>query len=243
MPPANENDTEKEMGNDIRDLLANVLFFRGLSDDELESLRNITVERRYQRNQLVFSDGEEGRGFFLVVTGKVKVYKVSPDGKEKILHILGPGEPIGQVAVFAGESFPANAEAIAASKLLFFPRRSFVDLIHERPSLALNMLAILSDRLREFTVQIENLSLKEVPSRLAAYLLFLSEKNSGADTLTLNISKAQLASVIGTIPETLSRILSRMSAKALIAVDGRTIRLRDRDKLETLADHGRLVDL
>ena len=93
------------------------------------------------------------------------------------------------------------------------------------------------------TVQIESLSLKEVPSRLAAYLLFLSEKENAADTLTLNISKAQLASVIGTIPETLSRILSKMSVKNLIAVNGRTIRLVDRDKLELLAEHGRLVDL
>ena len=231
------------MKNDIKKLLAKVLFFKGLSDEELDSLRTITVERHYQRGQLVFSDGEEGNGFYLVVSGKVKVYKVSPEGKEKILHILGPGEPIGQVAVFAGESFPANAEAIAASKLLFFPRKAFVDLIHARPSLALNMLAILSDRLREFTVQIENLSLKEVPSRLASYLLFLSEKENGADTLTLNISKAQLASVIGTIPETLSRILNKMSAKNLITVNGRTIRLADRDKLELLAEHGRLVDI
>ena len=231
------------MDTEIKQLIANVLFFKGLSDAELESIQSITVERPYQRGQLVFSDGEEGRGFFLVVSGKVKVYKVSPEGKEKILHILGPGEPIGQVAVFAGESFPANAEAIAASKLLFFPRKAFVDLIHERPSLALNMLAILSNRLREFTVQIENLSLKEVPSRLASYLLFLSEKENAADTLTLNISKAQLASVIGTIPETLSRILNKMSSKNLIAVNGRTIRLVDREKLEMLAEHGRLVDL
>ena len=231
------------MKNDIKKLLANVLFFKGLSDAELESIQSITVERPYQRGQLVFSDGEEGLGFFLVVTGKVKVYKVSPEGKEKILHLLGPGEPIGQVTVFAGESFPANAEAIAASKLLFFPRKAFVNLIHERPSLALNMLAILSNRLREFTVQIENLSLKEVPSRLASYLLFLSAKENGADTLTLNISKAQLASVIGTIPETLSRILNKMSTKNLIAVDGRIIRLVDREKLELLGEHGRLVDL
>ncbi len=83
-----------------------------MSDEELESIQNITVERPYQRGQLVFSDGEEGLGFFLVVTGKVKVYKVSPEGKEKILHILGPGEPIGQMAVFAGESLSRSMAAI-----------------------------------------------------------------------------------------------------------------------------------
>ena len=100
------------MGTDIRQLIANVLFFKGLSDEELESIQQIAAERTYQRNQLVFSDGEEGRGFFLILAGQVKVFKMSPEGKEQILHILGRGEPLGQVAVFAGDSFPANAQAI-----------------------------------------------------------------------------------------------------------------------------------
>jgi len=231
------------MGKDIRKLIANVLFFKGLSDEELESIQQIAAERAYQRNQLVFSDGEEGHGFFLVLAGKVKVFKMSPEGKEQILHILGTGEPLGQVAVFAGDSFPANAQAITESRLLFFPRRAFVKLIMARPTLALNMLAILSNRLREFTVQIENISLKEVPARLASYLLYLSDAQQGAECLQLNISKAQLASIIGTIPETLSRILNRMSTKGLIEVNGREIRLSDRDQLAALAEHGRLADL
>jgi CRP-like cAMP-binding protein len=231
------------MERDIRQLIANNLFFKGLSDEELTSIQQIAAERTYQRNQLVFSDGEEGHGFFLILTGQVKVFKMSPEGKEQILHILGTGEPVGQVAVFAGDSFPANAQAIAESRLLFFPRRAFVDLIQARPTLALNMLAILSNRLREFTVQIENISLKEVPARLASYLLYLSDERQGAERLQLTISKAQLASIIGTIPETLSRILNRMSSKGLIGVNGREIRLRDRDQLAALAEHGRLADL
>ncbi len=231
------------METHAKNLIANVLFFKGLSDDEIDELYRITAERTYQRNQMVFSDGEEGAGFFLVIEGRVSVYKMSPEGKEQILHILGPGEPLGQVAVFAGASFPANAQAIANSRLLFFPRRAFIDLIQARPSLALNMLAILSNRLREFTVQIENISLKEVPARLASYLLYLSDEQHNTEHLQLTISKAQLASIIGTIPETLSRILNRMSAKKLIQVNGREIRLVDRESLIALAEHGRLVDL
>lgn len=231
------------MDIDVKQLIANVLFFKGLSDDELEEIRRIAAERTYQRHQIVFSDGEEGNGFFLVARGSVKVFKMSPDGKEQILHILGPGEPIGQVAVFAGATFPANAQAVAPSRLLFFPRRAFVDLIQARPSLALNMLAILSNRLREFTVQIENISLKEVPARLASYLLYLSDEQQGAARLQLNISKAQLASIIGTIPETLSRILGRLSARNLIRVQGREILLLDRESLAALAEHGRLADI
>ena len=162
----------------------------------------------------------------------VKIFKVSSEGKEQILHILGPGEPFGEVPVFSGKSFPANSEAISRSHLLFFPRIAMVELIAANPSLALNMLAVLSMRLRQFTVQIENLSLKEVPSRLAAYLIFLSEEQGRAeDSVVLNISKAQLASLLGTIPETLSRIFAKMSRLNLIEVKDREIRLRDPEGL------------
>jgi CRP/FNR family transcriptional regulator len=120
--------------------------------------------------------------------------------------------------------------------LFFFPRTAFIDLIKKNPSLAMNMLAMLSRRLRRFTALVEDLSLKEVPGRLSAYLLYLSETKNREDNLTLDISKAQLASLLGTIPETLSRILARMSGEELIESDGhRTIRILDRDGLEELA--------
>jgi CRP-like cAMP-binding protein len=171
----------------------------------------------------------------------VKVFKVSSEGKEQILHILGPGEPVGEVAVFSGRQFPANAEALVRSHLLFFPRASFVELIASNPSLALNMLAVLSNRLRQFTIQIEHLSFREVPGRLAAYLIYLADEQGKGDFLTLNISKGQLARVLGTIPETLSRVLARMTRQRLIETKGRTIWLVDRRALEKLAERGRYV--
>jgi len=103
--------------------------------------------------------------------------------------------------------------------------------VEDNPSLALHMLAILSLRLRRFVDQIENLSLKEVPARLAGYLLYLSEEHGEGDSVELEISKGQLASLLGTIPETLSRIFARMSDEGLIAVDGKKIRILDRAAL------------
>ena len=98
------------------------------------------------------------------------------------------------------------------------------------------MLAVLSRRLRRFTMLIEDLSLKEVPGRLSAYLLYLSEGKGGADELTLDISKGQLASILGTIPETLSRILARMNRENLLRSEGpRSIRILNREGLEGLA--------
>ena len=156
---------------------------------------------------------------------------MSPAGKEYILHISAPGEMIAEATVFHGHPFPANAETLVKSSLLFFPRELFVELVHKTPSVAMNMLALLSMRLRRFASQIENLSLKEVPARLAGYLIYLSDEQGGEDVIELGISKGQLASLLGTIPETLSRIFSKMSEEGLIEVNGRTIRIVDRDAL------------
>jgi CRP/FNR family transcriptional regulator len=120
--------------------------------------------------------------------------------------------------------------------VLFFPRKDFIAQIKAEPALALNMLSVLSLRLKRFTALIDDLSLKEVPGRLAAYLLYLSDRNNDSDELDLDISKGQLASILGTIPETLSRILSRMSKEGVIELDGkRHFMLKDRSALEQLA--------
>ena len=152
-------------------------------------------------------------------------------GKEHILHIFGPGEPVGEVPVFSKQPFPANAEALVKSSTLFFPRKDFVALIENNPSIALNMLAVLSRRLRQFATQIENLSLKEVPARLAGYLLYIAKEQKNEGVVELPVSKGQLASLLGTIPETLSRIFARMSDEGLIQVDGRSITILDRQGL------------
>lgn len=226
----------------ILEIIARIPAFNGLSDSQLAEIKNIAVSRDYGKDEFIFSEGDEGSGFYAVVAGKVKIYKLSPDGKEQILHILGPGESFGQVAVFLGRSFPANAQTIADSRLMFFPRNAFVSLISGNPSLAMRMLAVLSMRLRQFTVQIENLSLKEVPGRLASYLVILSREQESEDEVTLPISKGQLASLLGTIPETLSRIFAKMGAQGLIEVKGRKIRLVDRNGLEEVSKLGKTLE-
>lgn len=126
------------------------------------------------------------------------------------------------------------------SRVFFFPRPAFVDLVKKTPSLALNMLAVLSRRLRKFSSLIEDLSLKEVPGRLAAYLIYLAEGKKGKSEVILEISKNQLASLLGTIPETLSRILAKLTREGFIKPNGpRQIQLLDRKGLEELASGGR----
>ena len=219
--------------------LSRIPFFSDLTQDQFGEIEKISVTRTFDKGEVIFFEGDDSTGFFVVLDGLVKVFKFSAEGKEQILHVFGPGEPIGEVSVFSGQQFPANAEAIAQSKLLFFPRAAFVDLIAANPPIALNMLAVLSKRLRQFTVQVEHLSLKDVPGRLAAYLLYLGDEQGKEDRVNLNISKGQLASLLGTIPETLSRVLSRMANNKLIEVKASSIRLLDRVGLEELAERGR----
>ncbi len=226
----------------IRNHIASTVLFGGLPEDGLDAIESIARERRYGRGELIFSEGEEADGFYVVAEGQVKVFKLSPEGKEHILHIFGPGEPFGEVPVFTGRSFPASAQALAKSRLIFFPRSAFVDLISKTPSLALNLLGVLAMRLRQFTVQIENLSLKEVPGRLAAYLIYLAEEEAGdADRVLLPVSKRQLAGLLGTIPETLSRIFAKMTDNGLIEVEGATIQILDGEGLTDLAEYGKLM--
>ena len=187
--------------------------FSGLSHEHLTEIMAISEKKTYKKGELIFSEGDVGRGFYIVKAGKVKIFKLSFGGKEQILHIYGPGKPFGEVPVFEGKNFPASALAVLNTELLFFPRADFVNLISKNPSLSLNMLAVLSRRLREFTVMVENLALKEVPARLASYLLVLSTEQDSSDIVTLPVSKNQLAGLLGTTPETLSRIFNRLSGK------------------------------
>ncbi len=126
--------------------------------------------------------------------------------------------------------------ALEKSRVAFFPRADFVRLISATPSLALNMLALFSIRLRKFAALVDSLSLREVPGRVAAHILYLSELNRGRDQVELDVPKGLLAGMIGTIPETLSRILGRMAKQGLISTDGPRICILHREGLQDLAD-------
>lgn len=214
-----------------REIIESSILFEGLPIEQIDALAEIAVIKNYSKGENIFFEGDLGIGFYMVGEGKVKISKISFAGKEHILHIFGGGEPFGEVPVFNGRPFPATAEALMKTRALFFPRDTFVTLVEANPSLALNMLAVLSFRLRKFATQIENLSLKEVPARLASYLIYLSEEQGRDDMVELDISKGQLASLLGTIPETLSRIFSKMSDEGLIEVNGKKITLVDPEGL------------
>ncbi len=137
--------------------------------------------------------------------------------------------------MFEGKTYPASAQALEASALLTIPRKGFVELLRREPELALGVMALLSSRLRAFVGQIAQLSLKEVPERLAGYLLLLRAAQK-RDDVTLDLPKGQIASYLGTIPETLSRAIKKLSELGLIEVAGSHVRVLDPEGLAALAE-------
>lgn len=217
-----------------RHILKNSPFFAGLSDVDMDALMGIARIRESCRGELLFSDGEEAVGFFVVLEGKVKVYKLSPEGKERILHVIHPGGTFAEAAIFGDGLYPAYAEPLQASKLLFLPKQGFLDLLMNNGKISINMIAGLSRFLRQFANQIEDLTFKDVPSRLARYLMTLSK---GTHTpVELPIAKSQLASNLGTVSETLSRTLRKLSEDDLISVSGKRVEILDFERLEELAE-------
>ena len=225
--------------HEILKILNQSQLFGGLDASSLRCIREIAADQVFSKGGMIFSDGEPGRGFFLVAGGRVKVYKISADGKEQILHVVGPGESIGAVAVFSGKSYPANAQAILKSRLLFFPRSRFVALLAANPELTMNLLAVFARRLREFTLQIESLSLKEIPGRLASYLLDQAEKQKTPDAVCLEVSRSQLADILGAAPESLSRAFASLTQWRLIEARSGQIRFLNPCGLQNLAAYGK----
>ena len=207
--------------------------FAGTSAEDVELLLDVARERKHNRGELLFSQGEEAEGFFLVCEGRVKIYKLSPDGKERILHIVQPGQSFAEAAIFGDGLYPAFSEPLETTRLVFFPRQEFLELLHAHAQIAINMIGGLSRFLRQFAMQIEDLTFKDVPSRLARYLLDLADD---AERVTLPITKTQLASRLGTVSETLSRTLRKLSDEEIISVQGKQIELLDYDRLIDLAE-------
>ena len=209
--------------------------FSEMPSDLILAVAKVSSVRLYEAGEALFHEGAKADGLHIVLDGQVKVCRYGFEGREQILHIFEGVEPCGEVAMFEGGAYPASAEALAPSKTLFIPRPDFLHLAEKRPDLLLNMLAILSRRLRRFVEMIDNLSLKEVSTRLSQYLLDLSENSGGAQEFELPVSKTMLAAQIGTVAETLSRTLARMQRRGLIDVESRRVVLRNRGALEKIA--------
>lgn len=215
--------------------------FMGMSAAALEDFSKIVRKREAKTGEIVFSEGEKAEGFYIVLEGKIKIYKISAAGKSQIIHIFGPGSPFGEAAIFMQNRFPAYAEALSPCELVYIKFEEFLKYLKKDPQFALNIIATLCIRLKAFLKTIEELSMDEVSTRLAKYILNMAQQQAGGapasdkSVVVLNVKKNMLANQLGTIPETLSRTFAKLKKQGLIKIDKKTITVYSIEKLAEIA--------
>ena len=220
----------------MRKFLSNTFLFTSFTEKEIDLLLASTSLKKVGRAEQIFSEGIDATAFFIVVSGKVKIYKLSPDGKEYTLHIHGPGDLVAEAAIFDSMVYPASCMALEDTTLMRVSREGFLNIIRAQPELSLKMMSGYSKRLRQFVAKIEELSLKDIKSRLAGYLIENSSVKNGVAVCHLSYSKKELSSLLGTIPETLSRALAFLKQKKLIIEKDNTITIPDPEKLKIFSE-------
>jgi len=207
----------------------------GLDDAELAAVARISRPASLAKSELLFQEGDPAEGFYVLLEGLVRVFKASPEGREYTLHVIRPGQMFAEVAMFAGKRYPANCTALEDSRVAFFPKGAFLRLMGEHPEISLKIIASLAHFVREFNRMVEELSLREVPARVAGFLAE-EARRQGGPSVVLDTTKAELASRLGTISATLSRTFGRMKDERLIRVDGRTITILNPARLQEIAE-------
>lgn len=220
-----------------RETIRNIPFFSELNTAELKEFIKASKLLNFKKGDIIFLEGEPYRGFYIVIKGAVRVYKSNPEGKELTLHIIEPFDSFAEIPLFISEAlgksnfYPANAQAIENSVLIFVPKDEFLKIIDKNPKISLKMLHGFAKKLMSLNQQIENLTLKGVAERLAEYI-YNEYKNRGTNEFKLNLSRVILATYLGTIPETISRALRKLQDCGLIQIYGKKIVINNPDELK-----------
>ena len=224
-----------------RDRLRRLPLFGHLEDAALDRLAGLSSFLHLQRKETLFGQGEPYRGMFIVVEGLAVVYKLSDDGRMLILHVCRNGDSLAEVPLFEEQDagYPAHARATRESEILFLPKKQFVPFLKQHPEVAWELLRNLAGKLKEMSLQLEGVTLREVTSRLAHYLLREVEasghQSEDQPQLTLPLAKGSVASYLGTVHETLSRTFARLIKEKVIAVNGPRVTILDPKRLAGLA--------
>lgn len=208
-------------------------FLAAVGDDVISKIAKAASVEHYDRGDLIFPEGAECRGMYIVADGAVKIYKIGPDGREHVLHVAEPGDAFGEVALFLGSGYPAYASAVKNSSVVLLRKTPFLELLKTEPDLCFRLLASMSVWAHKLVGRMELLTLRDASARLADYLL---SKAKGDGAFELSIPKQTLAAHLDIAGETLSRLLNRFEAQGMIEVIGRSISIKDRDALKEVSE-------
>ena len=208
---------------DIEFLLEQSEFFKGVSSKSKQAIAAICIRKTLHKNDIIFSEGENGHSLYLLASGNVRVFKSTPNGKETVIKVIGPGELFAEVVLFERDVYPASAEALANGVVYLLPKHQFYELLSDR-EFRNDFIRMLMKKQRYLTDQLHSLTSYDVEER---FVRFLAERYGTKDEYRILLTKKDIASAIGTIPETLSRLLNRMQRERKISVNGKIIKFKN----------------
>jgi CRP/FNR family transcriptional regulator len=210
--------------------------FAGLPPQDLQNIAATVVIKSLNKGDYLFHEGDSASGFYIVQTGAVNVHRVNAVGKEQIIHVFRAGESFAEVAVASEEGYPADACALEPTQVLLVQKAGILELLRGRPELALRMLGSMSAHLRVLVSQLEDLTLKDVETRLANWLIKHCPIPRGERPVTIRLSmtKRVLAAELGTVSETFSRTLAKFREQNLLSVRGKTLVVLSPTRLEAV---------
>lgn len=218
------------------DYLKQISIFSQLKEEFLQKIDSISIMRSYAKGRIIFMEGEPGEAFYYVKSGLVKIYKVSSDGREHILHILNEGHVFAEVTLFCNTIYPATAEVLEDAQIGIIKNSDLEKLIAENPELSLELIKYLNNRLVEAQNKIRNLALYDTFGRTAQALVKLAEehgrKTDQGFELDLRISRQELADIVGTTRETVIRVLGAFKKEKSIELEKSSIIIKNLDKIK-----------
>ena len=210
-------------------------YFSELSPSDQESIRQLTFEKTFGRNELIIVEGEPTEVLYFVASGAVKTFKTSSRGKEQILRILHPGDPLNDVAILDGGPNYASAQAMGAVIVCGISSGDVETLLSQYPSMALKVIRVLAERVRYFVSLVEDFSFRRVTSRVAKLLLqYTADQAENQEKIALStpqLTQYEMASMIGTAREVVGRSLSSLEDEGIIRIERHRIVVRDREAL------------
>lgn len=220
----------------VSQTLRRCTLFTGLATNELQQVAGFTTLKSLERDAFLFHAGEPTRGFYIVQSGAIVIARINSSGKEQVIQVFRPGQSFAEATLVSESGYPADARALEPTTVLLVQRAAFVEFLRQHPDLSLRMLASMAIHLRALVGQIDDLTLKDVETRLAHWLLRQCPHPDQDQPITVEIAgtKRALAAELGTVSETFSRTLARLRDQGLIAVDGPQITLLSPPRLRDL---------
>jgi len=215
------------------EFLKTIPYFQGLDLAELEAIKRFVFEKSFDANEFIVEEGDPGEALYFVVSGVVKAFKTSAEGKEQILRLIRPGESFNDVPVFDGEPNVASAAAMGPVVLYGISKSDVGIILRDHPQVAANVVKVLAGRVRHFISLVEDLSFRNVLGRVAKLLLEYAENGTGLERP--HLTQQDMAAMIGTAREMVGRSLKALEEKGAIRIDRHRIVLTDKEALRGTA--------